>query len=46
MKPWSTLRMSFRGFQKAYPEGTVFLNKPFANPLLRLFDMVIETQLK
>jgi hypothetical protein len=43
MKPWPTFRMSFRGFQKAYPEGTVFLNKPSANPLLRLFDMVTET---
>jgi hypothetical protein len=42
MKPWPTFRMSFRGFQKAYPAGTVFLNKPSANPLLRLFDMVIE----
>jgi len=43
MKPWPTFRMTFRGFQKAYPEGTVFLNKPSANPLLRLFDMAIDT---
>ena len=43
MKPWPTFRMSFRGFQKAYPEGTVFLNKPAANPLLRLFDMAMDT---
>lgn len=39
MKPWPTYRMSFRGFQKAFPEGEVFLNKPPSNPLLRLFDM-------
>ena len=43
MKPWPTFRMSFRGFQKAYPHGKVFLNKPSANPLLRLLDLVIET---
>jgi hypothetical protein len=43
MKPWPTFRMTFRGFQKAYPEGTVFLNKPSANPLMRLFDMAMNT---
>ena len=43
MKPWPTFRMSFRGFQKAYPDGEVFLNKPAANLLLRLLDMVTET---
>ncbi|MDX2502071.1 MAG: DUF3179 domain-containing (seleno)protein [Deltaproteobacteria bacterium] len=43
MKPWPTFRMSFRGFQKAYPEGTVFLNKPSRNPLVRLFDMAMDT---
>jgi hypothetical protein len=43
MKAWPTFRMTFRGFQKAYPEGTVFLNKPSANPLLRVFDMFSET---
>ena len=42
MRPWPTFRMSFRGFQKAYPEGTVFLNKPSGNPILRLFDMVMQ----
>lgn len=42
MKPWPTFRMTFRGFVKAYPQGTVFLNKPPANPLLRLFDMAME----
>ena len=43
MKPWPTFRMSFRGFQKAYPEGTVFLNKPSSNLLLRFFDMAMDT---
>ena len=43
MKPWPTFRMSFRGFQKAYPEGTVFLNKPSSNLLLRLLDMAMDT---
>jgi len=43
MKPWPTFRMSFRGFQKAYPEGTVFLNKPSSNPLVRLFDLAMDT---
>jgi len=38
MKTWPIFRMSFRGFQKAYPEGTVFLNKPSANPVLRQLD--------
>ncbi|MTI02187.1 DUF3179 domain-containing (seleno)protein [Roseibium sp. RKSG952] len=42
MKPWPTFRMTFRGFQKAYPEGEVFLNKPSSNPLLRLLDMMTE----
>ena len=42
MKPWPTFRMSFRGFQKAYPEGEVFLNPPSSNPLLRLLDMVTD----
>lgn len=42
MRPWPTFRMTFRGFQKAYPEGTVFLNKPPSNPILYLFDMALE----
>ncbi|WP_170602973.1 DUF3179 domain-containing (seleno)protein [Ruegeria arenilitoris] len=42
MKPWPTFRMTFRGFQKAYPDGTVFLNKPSSNPLLFLFDSAME----
>jgi hypothetical protein len=42
MQQWPTFRMSFRSFQKAYPDGTVFLNKPSSNPLLRLFDLMTE----
>ena len=42
MTPWPTFRMSFRGFQKAYPNGTVFLNKPSGNPFLLLLDFVTE----
>jgi hypothetical protein len=42
MAPWPTFRMTFRGFEKAYPSGQVFLNKPSANPLLRVFDLVAE----
>ncbi len=41
MQQWPTFRMSFRGFQRAYPDGEVFLNKPPKNPLLWLFDQVI-----
>jgi hypothetical protein len=42
MRNWPTFRMSFRGFAKAYPEGTVFLNKPSEILLLRLFDMAVD----
>ncbi len=42
MKHWPTFRMSFLGFQKAYPEGEVFLNRPSSNPFLRLLDMVTD----
>jgi hypothetical protein len=42
MKPWPTFRMSFRGFQKAYPDGEVFHNPPSSNPLLRLLDMITD----
>jgi hypothetical protein len=41
MKPWPTFRMTFRGFQKAYPEGTVFVNKPSSNPFLYVFDFLL-----
>lgn len=42
MRPWPTYRMTFRGFQKAYPDGRVYLNKPSANPVLFLFDAALE----
>jgi len=42
MKPWPSFRMTFRGFEKAYPNGVVFLNKPSSNPFLRLFDMITD----
>lgn len=42
MAPWPTFRMTFRGFQKAFPDGEVFLNTPSGNPLLRLFDTAME----
>ena len=38
MEAWPSFRMTFRGFQKAYPEGKVFLNKPSNNPILNLLD--------
>lgn len=43
MKPWPTYRMTFRGFQKAYPDGEVFLNKSAGNPILRLLDLMTGT---
>ncbi len=43
MRPWPTFRMTMRGFQKAYPDGKVFINMPSENPLLFLFDLAIET---
>jgi hypothetical protein len=42
MKPWPTFRMTLRAFEKAYPDGQVFLNKPPANPLLRIFDFITD----
>lgn len=42
MKMWPTFRMTFRAFQKAFPEGEVFINKPPANPILRLLDLGTE----
>lgn len=42
MRAWPTFRMTFRGFQKAYPNGTVFLNKPPSNPFLYLLDFAME----
>jgi len=43
MQPWPTFRMTFRAFQKAYPQGSVFLNRPSSNPILRLLDLVTGT---
>ena len=42
MRAWPTFRMTFRGFEKAYPDGTVFLNKPPSNPFLFLLDFAME----
>lgn len=45
MQEWPTYRMTFRGFQKAFPEGKVFLNPivPFKkNPLLSILDNLVE----
>ncbi|SMP16185.1 DUF3179 domain-containing (seleno)protein [Shimia sagamensis] len=42
MRPWPTFRMTFRGFQKAFPKGQVFLNKPPSNPFLYLLDTAME----
>jgi hypothetical protein len=42
MTPWPTFRMSFRGFEKAYPDGLVYLNKPSSNPFLRVLDMLTD----
>lgn len=45
MQQWPTFRMTMRGFEKAYPNGSVFLNKivPFRkSPLLFLLDHVVE----
>ena len=38
MQPWPTFRMSFRGFQRAYPNGVVFLNPPSGNWILGVID--------
>jgi len=43
MKSWPTFRMTFGSFQRAYPEGMVYLNRPSDNLFLRLFDMLTET---
>jgi hypothetical protein len=45
MQPWPTFRMTFRGFERAFPEGEVFLNpiKRFReNPFLFFFDNFVE----
>jgi len=45
MPQWPTFRMSFRAFQKAYPEGEVFLNKLPGNPFLWLLDFIVDALL-
>lgn len=45
MPPWPTYRMTFRAFQKAYPDGEVFLNKLPKNPVLRLIDTIVDALL-
>ncbi|MEH6550538.1 MAG: DUF3179 domain-containing (seleno)protein [Pseudomonadales bacterium] len=45
MQQWPTFRMPFSAYAKAYPAGTVFLNKIPAiskNPLLWLVDNLVE----
>lgn len=41
MQEWPTFRMTFRGFEKAYPDGEVFLNLPTSNPLKRVVDWAV-----
>jgi len=43
MPEWPTFRMSFRGFEKAYPNGEVFLNKPTRNIFKRAVDYVVNS---
>jgi hypothetical protein len=43
MSHWPTFRMTARGFAKAYPQGEVFINVPPKNPLLWIFDKLIDT---
>lgn len=45
MAHWPTFRMTFRAFEKAFPDGEVFLNKiqPFTkHPFLWLFDHFVD----
>ena len=39
MKPWPTFRMSFRSFQKAYPEGSVFSEQALPEPIIAPFRL-------
>jgi len=43
MQEWPTFRMSFRGFEKAYPDGEVFLNLPSKNPFFRFVDFIVNS---
>ena len=40
MQAWPTFRMSFTGFQKAYPDGQVYLRKPSKSIVVRALDFV------
>ncbi|MEH6581182.1 MAG: DUF3179 domain-containing (seleno)protein [Halioglobus sp.] len=45
MEQWPTYRMTFRGFEKAFPNGEVFVNRIcsfWQNPFLFLFDHMVE----
>ncbi len=43
MEEWPTFRMTFRGFEKAYPKGEVFLNKPSRNPFKFIVDYMVNS---
>jgi len=43
MQEWPTFRMTFRGFEKAFPNGEVFLNRPSKNPFVWLVDYFVNT---
>jgi len=43
MEEWPTFRMTFRGFEKAYPKGEVFLNKPSRNPFKMVVDYMVNS---
>jgi len=43
MQEWPTFRMTFRGFEKAYPDGEVFLNRPSKNPFIWLVDFAVNS---
>jgi hypothetical protein len=43
MQEWPTFRMTFRGFEKAFPNGEVFLNRPSKNPFIWLVDYFVNT---
>lgn len=43
MQEWPTFRMTFRGFEKAYPDGEVFLNLPSKNPFVWLVDFIVNS---
>ena len=43
MQEWPTFRMTFRGFEKAYPDGEVFLNRPSKNPFIWIVDFIVNS---